>query len=233
MKFFLRSSGLLFKSENWNLSMKQLKLLSLTFILFSLVACGTDSDEEPAGTIVEQQDEQNTDGTDNSSGDQSSSDNGDTTDSTDGTGDSSGDSTTDSDSSTDGSNTDYNDGDTTASSDYSCDSSDHPKVGQMAVFQMYHHQVAGEALIKDNCTIEVTNFTYDGLGPDVLFYGGVDGDYRGSGPGFALSDNINGRAYDNETVTIELTSPAYLDLMNGISVWCADVDVSFGDGLFQ
>ncbi|NVK24412.1 MAG: DM13 domain-containing protein [Gammaproteobacteria bacterium] len=119
------------------------------------------------------------------------------------------------------------------SAEYSCGAADHSKVGKMAVFTTRHHQVDGQALIIDNCTIEVSSFTYDGEGPDVLFYGGIDGDYKATGAGFALSDNINGRSYDNETLTIELNNPMVLDRMNGISVWYVDFDVSFSDGLFQ
>lgn len=117
--------------------------------------------------------------------------------------------------------------------EYTCGNSDHPKVGQMAIFNTHHHQVAGQATIIDNCTIEVTSFSYDGEGPTVYFYGGLEGDYSDNGAGFILSMAINGRIYDNETYTITLTSASMLDEMDGISVWCSDFQVSFGDGLFM
>jgi len=116
--------------------------------------------------------------------------------------------------------------------EYECGNSDHPKVSQMAILTTHSHNVSGEAHIIDNCTIEVRNFSYDGLGPTVYFYGGIDGDYEDSSAGFAISDIINGTVYENSTYTITLSSPEQLDEMNGISVWCSDFSVSFGDGLF-
>lgn len=117
------------------------------------------------------------------------------------------------------------------SSGYSCGNSDHPNVGKLAVFMTHHHQVAGQALIQDNCTIEVSSFTYDGQGPDVYFFGAIDGDFENNG--VYLSEQINGMSYSNETLTLELTSASMLDKFNSISVWCEDFAVSFGDGIFQ
>lgn len=116
-------------------------------------------------------------------------------------------------------------------SSYECGNSDHPNVGQMAILSTLSHEVAGQVLIKDNCTIEVTSFTYDGGGPSVFFYGGIDGDYTEQG--FAFGPMLNGNVYNNDTLTITLDTPAQLDKMNGVSVWCADFSVSFGDGLFM
>ena len=117
------------------------------------------------------------------------------------------------------------------STEYSCEDSDHPNVGQMAILSTLSHQVAGQVLIKDNCTLEVTSFTYDGGGPAVYFYGGIDGDYESAG--FPIGNEINGMVFDNDTLIIKLPDPVHLDKMNGVSVWCADFAVSFGDGLFQ
>lgn len=116
-------------------------------------------------------------------------------------------------------------------SNYECGNSDHPNVGQMAVLSTLSHEVAGQVLIKDNCTLEVSSFTYDGGGPSVFFYGGIDGDYTDQG--FSIGPMLNGMVYNNDTLTITLESPAQLDKMNGVSVWCADFSVSFGDGLFM
>lgn len=116
-------------------------------------------------------------------------------------------------------------------SDYECGNSDHPSVGQMAILSTLSHEVAGQVLIKDNCTLEVSSFTYDGGGPSVFFYGGIDGNYTAQG--FAIGPMLNGTVYNNDNLTITLESPAQLDQMNGVSVWCADFSVSFGDGLFM
>ena len=117
------------------------------------------------------------------------------------------------------------------SSNYECGNSDHPDVGQLAVLSTNSHQVAGQVLVKDNCTLEVTSFTYDGGGPSVYFYGGVDGNYTYRG--FSIGPALHGTVFDNETLTITLESPKQLYDMNGVSVWCADFSVSFGDGLFM
>lgn len=116
-------------------------------------------------------------------------------------------------------------------SGYTCGNSDHPKVGQMAILSTLAHDVAGQVLIKDNCTLEVTGFSYDGGGPSVYFYGGVDGDYDAQG--FRIGEQLNGQVYNDASFTVTLDSAAHLDQMNGISVWCYDFAVSFGDGLFM
>ncbi|WP_159083994.1 DM13 domain-containing protein [Saccharobesus litoralis] len=121
-----------------------------------------------------------------------------------------------------------------AISSFSCGDNDHPKVGQTMTFSMKAHDVSGNAEIIDNCTIRVSNFNYDGGGPQVLFYGGVDGDYKDSTVGFAIGSQLNrSSAYVNETLTLSLNSPSTLDMMNGLSVWCAAVNTSFGDGIFN
>lgn len=118
-------------------------------------------------------------------------------------------------------------------SQYVCGNSDHPSVGQMAILETRAHGVAGQVLIKDNCTLEVTSFSYDGGGPTVLFYGGKDGKFGSDDGGFAIGEKLNGTVYNNATLTVTLESTDALDKMNSISVWCADFDVSFGDGQFM
>jgi uncharacterized protein YceK len=114
--------------------------------------------------------------------------------------------------------------------DYQCGDSDHPKVNQLAILSTLHHGVMGQVKVEDNCTLSVSSFSYDGEGPAVYFYGGIDGDYEEKG--FAIGEQLNGKVYDNDSFTINLDSPNQLDNMNGISVWCHDFAVSFGDGLF-
>jgi cytochrome c len=110
-----------------------------------------------------------------------------------------------------------------------CAGSDHPKVGQVANFTTKAHEVTGRAEIINNCTIRITEFNYDGGGPDVFFYAGDDGDYRN---GYALGTQLNGRTYTNETIVLSLASPSDLDDLDGLSVWCVLFDASFGDGFF-
>ncbi|MBL4632650.1 MAG: DM13 domain-containing protein, partial [Kofleriaceae bacterium] len=65
-----------------------------------------------------------------------------------------------------------------------CEST-HPNIGQSANLGTIAHNVSGTATIIDDCTIEVTNFNYDGQGIDVRFYSGVGGNFSG---GFSMSD---------------------------------------------
>lgn len=109
---------------------------------------------------------------------------------------------------------------------------DHPLVGKSASFSTRFHQVAGEITVKDNCTLEVTNFTYDGLGPRVFFYGATDSNFGGS-TAFAMGPRLNGRPYNGETITFKLPQSKTLDDMNSVSVWCADVDIDFGSAVFE
>jgi hypothetical protein len=83
----------------------------------------------------------------------------------------------------------------------------------------------------DDCTIEVRGFYYDASGIDVRVYGGIGGNYRG---GFAISEDLVSRT-PFAGVTLRLTIPDGRDLddLDGISVWCVAVGVSFGDGQFR
>jgi hypothetical protein len=105
-------------------------------------------------------------------------------------------------------------------------------VGQTGELSTLAHSVSGTATIVDDCTIEITNFNYDGGGIIVEVYAGIDEDYQPP-VGFAISDNIFGTRFENQTFTVQLPTNKTLDDLNGISIWCSDVGVSFGDSLFN
>jgi mono/diheme cytochrome c family protein len=109
--------------------------------------------------------------------------------------------------------------------------STHPKVGQTTELSRRAHGVSGKARVVDDCTIELTEFTYDGGGIDVRFYGGLGGDYDN---GFSMSeaDQRRDTPYAGETVYAQLPAGRTLDDLDGISVWCVAVGFSFGDGRF-
>ncbi len=109
--------------------------------------------------------------------------------------------------------------------------SNHPKVGQTAILTPKFHGVSGTATIVDDCTIEITDFNYDGQGIVVDFYGGLSGDYTG-GFGFGL-ELTRATPYEDEALTIQLPESRDLDDLDGLSVWCVDVFISFGDGMFE
>lgn len=121
---------------------------------------------------------------------------------------------------------------TSTANEYTCGNADHPNVGKLAVLTTHSHNVAGQVLIKDNCTLEVTSFSYDGEGPSVYFYGGKNGQFASSQGGLIIGNALNGTVFNNETLELKLASAMVIDEIDSISVWCDDFDVSFGDGEF-
>ena len=120
------------------------------------------------------------------------------------------------------------DGGTVAATTREC-AATHAEVGHATTLSERAHDVRGTATIVDDCTIELTNFTYDGRGLDVRIYAAHGGDYAN---GFAISNDLLGTAYSNETLRVQLPEGMTLDDLDGVSVWCVEAGVSFGDGLF-
>ena len=112
----------------------------------------------------------------------------------------------------------------------------HPSVGQTTTLSTLFHGVSGLATIVDDCSIEITGFNYDGQGITVYVYGGLGGNYsdRNGGPGFPIGMNlIRSTPYADETLRVTLPPNKTLDDLDGVSIWCSDVDISFGDGMFN
>jgi len=103
----------------------------------------------------------------------------------------------------------------------------HEKVGHSGFFDTFAHNVSGKATIIDDCTIEVTQFSYDGGGPDVYFYGANNHQYSNA-EAFSLGQKLNGQIYDNARIFIKLPQNKTLDDLTGLSVWCVDFDANFG-----
>lgn len=110
-------------------------------------------------------------------------------------------------------------------------SSDHPYVGRTAEFSTLAHGVSGTLSILDDCTLEVTMFNYDGLGPSVSFYTGVNQQYLGVGS-FFLGPQLNGQAWVNDTIRLTIPDGKSLDDFDSLSVWCFDFNANFGDAFF-
>ena len=79
---------------------------------------------------------------------------------------------------------------------------------------------------------EIMQLKANGNGIDIRIYAGLDGDYTA---GFAISDNLYNFpvGYEDTTLTLTLPEDRTLDDVDGVSVWCVTVGVSFGDGIFQ
>jgi hypothetical protein len=104
---------------------------------------------------------------------------------------------------------------------------EHEKVGHSGFFNTLAHNVSGKATIIDDCTIEINQFSYDGGGPDVYFYGAKEHQYDGI-QAFPLGQQINGQTYNNASIIIQLPKNKSLDDLTGLSVWCVDFSANFG-----
>ena len=104
------------------------------------------------------------------------------------------------------------------------------KVGKSLNLSTLGHNVSGKATVVDDCTIQLTNFNYDGGGlPDVYVWGAKGGNY---GNGFRIGSNLFGTPRSNATVLVSLQA-GDIDKLDGISIWCEGARVSFGDGVFN
>ena len=103
------------------------------------------------------------------------------------------------------------------------------KVGQVANLSTRSHNVKGQAKVIDDCTLEISNFSYDGGGLSKVFvYGGKAGNYVA---GFPIGPNLKGTVFNNQVLRVTLQA-GDLDKLDGISIWCADANANFGDGVF-
>ncbi len=114
----------------------------------------------------------------------------------------------------------------------------HPRVGAVAIFTNYFHGISGTAHIVNNRTIELRNFYYDGGGLDVVAYVSPNwfpSPYPSSYSGTVISGDLRrpSPGYVNETLSFTLPEGFDLDSAVYISIWCIDIPVSFGDGMFQ
>lgn len=104
---------------------------------------------------------------------------------------------------------------------------EHETIGHTGFFSTFAHNVSGKATIIDDCTIEISQFSYDGGGPDVYFYGAIDHEYT-SVDAFPMGQKLNGKIFDNARIFIKLPQNKSLDDLNGLSVWCTEFEANFG-----
>lgn len=107
---------------------------------------------------------------------------------------------------------------------------EHRFVGRSAELSSKAHGVSGTLTVLDDCTLEITNFNYDGGGPSVFFYAAIDGNF--SNYTAILGPQLNGREWINETLQLVIPDGTSLDDFNSLSVWCSDFDANFGDVFF-
>ena len=106
------------------------------------------------------------------------------------------------------------------------------RAGWAARFPLYLHSVQGTVRIVNDHLLHVTNFTFDGGGPDVYFYLGADNSDAAFESGLQVSLQLN-RPYDREALVLTVPDGESLDDYTAVSVWCAAVGVSFSANEFR
>ena len=115
------------------------------------------------------------------------------------------------------------------------------KVGS---FRNLQHGVEGQVYAKDEKTIVIKNFGYDGSGPDAFFWAGKSG--RPSGVGTILPYPFEGKFYEyedqsapildrrfsGEEITLTLPDSLKASEIRWLSIWCRRFSVNFGDIFF-
>ncbi len=105
--------------------------------------------------------------------------------------------------------------------------SDHSLVGETATLTTRAHEVMGTLEVVDNCTLEITDFHFDGGGVDVRAIVSPNGDYTN---GIVLSEDLRrSGGYDGEKLQLNLPEGVTLDDVGGLSIWCVPFGASFGD----
>ena len=108
---------------------------------------------------------------------------------------------------------------------------EHALVGAVANLQTRFHEVMGVATIIDDCTVEISDFTFDGEGLSVHAVLGHDADFDSYD---VLSDDLREDGpYDGVTLSLPLREGMSLDGVTHLSIWCIPASASFGDGPFE
>ena len=94
----------------------------------------------------------------------------------------------------------------------------------------YFHQVSGEVTFVDETTLRIDHFTFDGGGPAVYFYLGVDQSNSAFANGLQIQPRLS-RPYTDETVFVTLPPGETIEGYAAVSVWCAAFNVDFGSTL--
>jgi hypothetical protein len=89
--------------------------------------------------------------------------------------------------------------------------------------------IRGDVTIISDCEIEISNFFYNGTGPNVSVYAGVNGRFS---TGVNMSNNLNGRRFEGETLNLFLPEGSSFNEFNSISIWCYEFDVDFSSASF-
>jgi len=106
------------------------------------------------------------------------------------------------------------------------------------------HGIGGQVFAKDEKTLVIKDFTYDGAGPDAFFWVGKSG--KPSRVGTILPHPFKGKFYEyedesapiltgrfnQEEITLTLPDDLKATELKWLSVWCRKFAVNFGDVYF-
>jgi len=106
-----------------------------------------------------------------------------------------------------------------------------PRIGKVAVLSnSATYGIRGRATIIDEHTIRLEDFNYNGGGPDVRVYLGMDNDFIN---GAVISGTISGTVFQDATMDLTIPDGYPLSEFNAISIWCTLFSISFSDGIFE
>ncbi len=91
-------------------------------------------------------------------------------------------------------------------------------------------QVTGFVTMVDDCTLELTHFSYDGNGIEVHVFGSKVDNFR---PGFAIGPDLFGHQFHDETLRVTLPAGKTLGDLDWVSIWCVAAGANFGSGPFS
>ena len=112
----------------------------------------------------------------------------------------------------------------------SCEATN-PLVGQTSALRVSSlYGISGNVTILSDCEIQLTNFNYNGRGPNVSIYGAANGDF---GSGVNMSEVLNGRVWENATLNLFVPEGTSIGDINSFSVWCFQFDVDFSSAFFE
>lgn len=106
-----------------------------------------------------------------------------------------------------------------------------PRIGKVATLSSNAtYGISGHATILDEHTIRLEDFSYNGGGPDVRVYLGMENDFV---HGAAISATLSGTVFQDATMDLTIPDGYPLSEFNAISIWCTVFSVSFSDGVFE
>jgi len=91
-------------------------------------------------------------------------------------------------------------------------------------------EVSGFVTMIDDCTLELTTFSYNGDGIEVRLFGSKASNFR---PGFTIGPDIVGMRFTRATWKVQLPAGKTLADLDWVSIWCVKARADFGSGPFR